>query len=150
MRGACPSRCTLGGVRCGAGPSFYGGLLTQETDKMIVDNAVANVRNVLINMQRDEHPCTYSLFDPSDLRCQICGKERASESAQGFHGGNRHFDGTFETDQEPDLEYATPVMFHGKLTALADIPFIMTEVELLDDGFWLCTVTATLLSGYPQ
>lgn len=104
------------------------------------------VRNLRIETQRDVHPCTYSLLDPSDLACQMCGKKRATHSEQGFHGGNIHYDGTFETDSPLDLETVKPVTIEVGCVVM---PFYITEVEFLADGFARCTVTATQIAGYP-
>ncbi len=106
-------------------------------------------RNILITVQRDSHPCTYSLFDPADRRCQFCGKERDRLNSQGFHEGNMHFDGTFETHLHVGFESVKPVTLHVDQLFL-DVPFIVTAAELLDDGFWKYTVTATKRTGFPQ
>ena len=104
------------------------------------------VRNLLIEARRDTHPCTYSLIGPSDLACQICGKKRGSLSEQGFHGGNIHYDGTFETDSSLGLEFVKPVTIE---VGDVGMPFYITEVEFLADGFARCTITATQIAGHP-
>lgn len=105
------------------------------------------VRNVLINLNRDVHPCTYSLFDPSDLQCQICGKKRQSLTDQGHHTGHTHFDGTFENDMPFGHEFVQSVTLPEPFEG---IPFIVTAFDQLNDGFGRYTVTATLLTGFPQ
>lgn len=105
-------------------------------------------RNVLIEMNRDEHPCTYSVFDPLNLACQFCGVKRKNPSEQGFHTGDLHFDGTFETD--------APIELGGYValpTELPDVPLLVTAVEHtfgLDGVVVQYTVTATKRGRYPM